>query len=279
MTIWKGKIVERFRDTRDYSAQEQGKPQYDSIDLSPYLQDRSQTARGLFLLHVRAVRYPRNEDSDGSENLGFVPIEDQRLILVTDLGFIVKQTKEGARDVFVQSLRSGEPVVGARIQMIGRNGLPVQAASTDATGHAQLPRPPNELNRQTEKTPLIVLVQKDDDFSFLPLWSRGPPARLFTFRHRRCGKCAVRSDSLELLVHRSGDLSPGRDHTPGADYPHCRLERNACRTSTRSRDYRFAGCVGQSHVADSYRLQRSRKSRIRVSLRRPPERIRRRRFS
>ena len=37
-----------------------GKPRYDSIDLGPYLQDKAQTRRGLFLLRVRAVRYPRN---------------------------------------------------------------------------------------------------------------------------------------------------------------------------------------------------------------------------
>jgi uncharacterized protein YfaS (alpha-2-macroglobulin family) len=166
-----GKIVERFRDTRDYSKQEQGKPVYDNIDLGPYLQDRAQSARGLFLLHVRAKRYPRNEDSDGSENLAFVPIEDQRLILITDLGFLVKQAKEGSRDVFVQSLRSGEPVAGARVQMIGRNGLPVQTSSTDATGHAQLPKPPMDLRRERE--PMMVMVQKDDDFSFLPISSNG----------------------------------------------------------------------------------------------------------
>ena len=164
-----GKIVERFRDTRDYSSQEQGKPLYDSIDLGPYLQDRTQLTRGLFLLHLRATRYPREENSDGSANLGFVPVEDQRLILLTDLGFIVKQSKEGGRDVFVQSLRTGDPVPGARVQMIGRNGLPVQMSTTDATGRAQLPKPPTELRR--EATPMMVLVQKDDDFSFLPFSS------------------------------------------------------------------------------------------------------------
>ena len=166
-----GKIVERFRDTRDYTGQEPGKPRNDSIDLGPYLLDKAQTRRGLFLLRVRATRFPRTEESDGSENLGFTPIEDRRLILITDLGFLVKETKYGGRDVFVQSLRSGEPVADARVQMIGRNGLPVQAAATDASGRAQLPKPGRELNRERE--PMMVLVEKDDDFSFLPLSSNG----------------------------------------------------------------------------------------------------------
>src|SRR5688572_27574715 len=166
-----GKIVERFRETRDYTTQEAGKPRYDSIDLGPYLLDKTQGRRGLFLLRVRSIRFPRTENSDGSENLAFSPIEDKRLILITDLGFLVKETKYGGRDVFVQSLRTGEPVVDARIQMIGRNGLPVQAASTDTGGRAQLPKPAQELNRERE--PMMVLVEKDDDFSFLPLASNG----------------------------------------------------------------------------------------------------------
>ena len=99
------------------------------------------------------------------------PLKTARLILITDSGFLVKRTKDGGRDVFVQSLRTGEPVADARIQMIGRNGLPVQAASTDSGGRAQLPRPPQELRR--EKEPMMVLVEKDDDFSFLPMSSNG----------------------------------------------------------------------------------------------------------
>ncbi len=55
---------------------------------------------------------------------------------MTDLGFIVKQAKDGSRDVFVQSVRSGLPVDGARIEITGSNGQPVLAATTDSTaGH------------------------------------------------------------------------------------------------------------------------------------------------
>ena len=68
-----------------------------------------------------------------------VPLEDTRLILVTDLGFIVKQAKDGSRDVFVQSIRTGLPVDGARVEVVGVNGEPVLAATTDATGRAPLP--------------------------------------------------------------------------------------------------------------------------------------------
>jgi hypothetical protein len=168
-------LVERFVTTRDYGAKPPGRPTYDSIDVGQYMADRSQSRRGLFLLHIREVDTQlagANEggDREGGEAGGYgryERIEDQRLILVTDLGFIVKQAKDGSRDVFVQSISTGLPVDGARVELAGRNGQPAQAATTDASGRAQLPKPPPELRR--ERTPLLLVVQKDADFSFLPL--------------------------------------------------------------------------------------------------------------
>ena len=166
------KLVERFVTVRDYGAKPPGKPTYDSIDVGQYLAGQTQSRRGLFLLHVRHIGRGRpaavdeGGDSEGDGGGGDGPIADQRLILVTDLGFIVKQAKDGSRDVFVQSIGTGLPVDGARVELIGSNGLPVQVATTDAGGRAQLPKPPPELRR--EKTPLLLVVQKDADFSFLP---------------------------------------------------------------------------------------------------------------
>jgi uncharacterized protein YfaS (alpha-2-macroglobulin family) len=162
-------IVERFTAIRDYRGRQPGKPTYDSIDVGQYLQDKAQNQRGLFLLHIRPAppekHAAENEDGgeDGDSSGG---IEDTRLILVTDLGFIVKQSNDGCRDVFVQSISRGEAVSGVRIEVIGRNGEPVAAATTDATGRAQFPKLPK---LQREKAPLLILARKDSDFSFLPL--------------------------------------------------------------------------------------------------------------
>jgi hypothetical protein len=166
-------IVERFTATRDYRGRQPGKPTYDSIDLGQYLQDKAQNQRGLFLLHIRSLPRGQNPqvNEDGGED-GYDPgrIEDSRLILVTDLGFIVKQSNDASRDVFVQSIHSGEAVGGARVEVIGRNGEPVAAAATDSTGRAQFPKLPN---LQREKSPILILVRKDSDFSFLPLRASG----------------------------------------------------------------------------------------------------------
>jgi alpha-2-macroglobulin len=164
-------VVERFSEIRDYSGKQPGKPTYDSINLTDYLQDKAQGRRGLFLLHLRSR--PINNRTTDFNDYGYrrdPGIQDDRLILVTDLGFIVKQANDGSRDVFVESIRNGEPVAGARVELIGRNGEPVMAAVTDAGGRAELP-PAVGLRR--EKAPLLVLAQKGDDFSFMPLRTQG----------------------------------------------------------------------------------------------------------
>jgi uncharacterized protein YfaS (alpha-2-macroglobulin family) len=137
------RIVERFTTVRDYSGKQPGKPSYDSVDLGQYLQGKTQANRGLFLLRIRPA--PPKKDSDQDEepeadNTGDYqgapgPV-DARLILVTDLGFIVKQAKDGGRDVFVQSIRTGLPIEGARIEVSGRNGQAVLAATTDSGGRS-----------------------------------------------------------------------------------------------------------------------------------------------
>ena len=118
------KLVERFTTTLDYSAKQPGKPTYDTIDLGQYLDETTHGQRGLFVLHLRArgtLRQVSDEfDEEGyTEDDGGGGLEDTRLILVTDLGFIVKQAKDESRDVFAQSIRTGLPVEGARIDMIG----------------------------------------------------------------------------------------------------------------------------------------------------------------
>ena len=176
------KLVERFTLTRDYRDNRPGKPIYDSIDLGQYLLDKAQTRRGLFLLHVRSVQ---TDKKSGEEE--FAPyrygrrlpqIEDMRLVLVTDLGFIVKQAKDGTRDVFVQSIRTGEPIDGARVEVIGSNGEPVLAATTDQGGRAQLPK---TTDFKREKSPLMILAQKDADFSFMPFRTAGRTLDLSRF--------------------------------------------------------------------------------------------------
>ncbi len=159
------RLVERVASTRDYSTRQPGRPLYDSIDLGRYLQEQGPQRRGLFLLHLRSIRKPPAGVPSDREELWDGVVQDTRLILVTDLGFIVKRAKDGSRDVFVQSIQTGLPIAGARVDLVGANGLAALSATTDTTGRAQLPAG-HELRR--EKTPQMVIVEKDGDLSFLP---------------------------------------------------------------------------------------------------------------
>ena len=110
-----------------------------------------------FLLRVRAVPRPADRPwRAGRRSVRYQRTDDlrPRLILVTDLGFFVKAAKDGSRDVFVQSIRSGLPVPGARVSLVGQNGLASAQDVTDATGRAHLPAPPRDLAR--EKYPQMV---------------------------------------------------------------------------------------------------------------------------
>lgn len=182
---YQDRVSQRFVGKVELEKLGPGRPQFKSIDLGQYLHSDPDNRRGLFLVQVRPWRKPPPEkkpdpyvdragydDADDGyrrergENEDWGPIVDSRLILVTDLGVVVKRALDGSQDVFVQSIRSGDPVPGATVEVIGINGQPVATASTDEGGVARLPSLKG-LGR--EKAPAYFLVHKGGDYSFLPL--------------------------------------------------------------------------------------------------------------
>jgi alpha-2-macroglobulin len=207
-------LVERFTTKRAYTGRAPGKPVYDSIDVGRYLQDATQGRRGLFLLHLRATTPDAGEsedgesggEGDGGDYEDSPSLEDTRLILVTDLGLIVKLAKDGTRDVFVQSIRTGLPVDGARVEVLGVNGQPVLSATTDAGGRAQLAA---FTNLRREKRPLMVLAQKDADMSFLPFSADGRELDLSRFDTGGIDNAASARDLSAYLYSDRGIYRPG----------------------------------------------------------------------
>lgn len=158
------RLVERMEFIRAFDAVDPAKPIYDAVDLSAYL-DAEGGRRGVFVLRLTPYdpAQPKREYSDypqGAES------GDRRFILVTDLGLIGKRTLDGGQDVFIQSIADGAPVAGAKVEIVGRNGLAVAEAVTDDAGHARFSQT-NELKR--EKTPIMVVASLGNDLSFLPL--------------------------------------------------------------------------------------------------------------
>jgi len=148
-------LTERFEEQRPLQRRAPGKPQYTAFDLAPYLGEGA-SRHGVFLFKVESWD-PARKRSTG--------VEDRRLLLVTDLGLVVKRNADRSHDVFVQAIDAGAPAAGVTVQVLGRNGLAVASATTDAEGHARLPRLDDFKH---EKAPVAFLARRGDDLSFLP---------------------------------------------------------------------------------------------------------------
>jgi uncharacterized protein YfaS (alpha-2-macroglobulin family) len=149
-------ITERFTQVIELPRQAPGKPQYQSLDLGRYL-DAEGGRRGVFLLKSESY------DPVAKRTTGAT---DKRLVVVTDLGILVKRSVDDSQDVFVQSIYSGDPVAGAGVEVIGKNGQPLLTQTTDAGGRAHFP---DLRSFARERQPTLYIVRKGGDTSFLPI--------------------------------------------------------------------------------------------------------------
>ncbi len=150
-------ITDRFTDIRTLQATGPEKAQYTAFDFSPYLKlDSIGKKRGLFFFKVQRWDEKRKRASGAS---------DKRLILVTDLGILVKDNADKTHDVFVQSLNTGKPVANASVEILGKNGIAVHKVLTNNRGRASFP---SFKDLKREKQPVAYLVTKGQDVSFIP---------------------------------------------------------------------------------------------------------------
>lgn len=147
-------IAERFSLPRHISSAGPEKTAYTYLDLSEY--SDAQARRGLFFLRL--------SEWDPIKKTALRQ-HDSRMVMITDMGLLAKKSKNGGQKVFVQSISSGWPVEGAQVQILGKNGLPVAAAETNALGEAHF-GPTDSFVR--EKTPVAYVAKKDGDISFMP---------------------------------------------------------------------------------------------------------------
>lgn len=163
-TLGEDSLVERAEKRVDLPNLDPAKNHYEGIDLTPFF---SPTRHGVFLLSLRTLSdYDKTLSpaetiaNDAGETM------DSRLVVLTDLGVVAKRSLDGTREIFVQSLSSGAPVVGARVRAIARNGETLVSAETDAGGRASLP---TLEGYRREKEPKLLTVQFGEDLSFLPI--------------------------------------------------------------------------------------------------------------
>ena len=125
---------------------------YSSFDLNEYLKDK----KGVFL--IRAY---------GTSAENYYSNTDNRLIIITDLGIVVKDDVNGRHNIFVSDISKEKPVAGAKVEVLGKNGLPILTAETNEEGLAVMP---NFSNFQNDKEAVVYKVSKDGDLSFLPIY-------------------------------------------------------------------------------------------------------------
>lgn len=149
-------LSERFTEKRELDVRTPGRANYTTFDLSKYLNRNSADQKGLFYVKIESYE-PEQKWSRQKY--------DQRFFLVTDLGLLVKDSADNSHDVFVQSTRTGSPVAGAVVRVVGLNGLPVMTATSDAEGHVKFP---SLEDFKREQRPVVYTAQIGNDFSFIP---------------------------------------------------------------------------------------------------------------
>src|SRR4029077_17519223 len=92
-------------------------------------------------------------------------IRDSRFILVTDIGILTKQNANGSHDVFLMSIKEGKPLANAVVDLLGKNGIPLQSAKSDAEGHCAFTSVEKSIR---EKAPVAFVARNGDDVSFIP---------------------------------------------------------------------------------------------------------------
>lgn len=194
---------------------------YSVIDFASALQTQdpsdADASRGLFFLSAEGVEpvedsKKRLEGDDVEDDWKLMDeAQTRRFVLVTDLGLLVKKNADGSRDVFVQSIKTGDPVNGATITVLAKNGEYLLQRTTE-DGHAQLP---DVGSFQREKRPVAILATLGNDLSFLPFER---PDRLIDFsRFDIGGVLASEKEALEaFLFTERGVYRPGDDIHVGA---------------------------------------------------------------
>jgi len=147
------------------------KATFTSFDFSKYLDTIAVNGikNGIFLLTAY--------DKDSTDEVGYYDEDyvyryrracsDKRLILVSDLGLIVKKTDK-SQNIFVQSVKSGNPVSNALVRLIAKNGDVLQEARTNETGYVQFQNFRNRYDDDNALNPCVYTVSILDDFSFMP---------------------------------------------------------------------------------------------------------------
>lgn len=150
-------ISKSFNVIRALPQAGKGKPQYSHFDFTRIIKKDSNKAKGLFYFVAEGWNYAKKRRKG--------PV-DRRFILVTDIGILAKKSVNKEYDLFIQSISNGKPISGASVLVLGKNGLPILSKKSNENGHVRFP---NLKSFKREKSPVVFVVIKGNDLSFLPI--------------------------------------------------------------------------------------------------------------
>jgi hypothetical protein len=141
------------------AVEDKWKANYSAFDFSEHLRKPADggSERGLFFLTARGW--------DPAKKKPISSVSDSRFLLITDIGILTKKNTDGTSDVFLMSIKDGQPVNGATVDILGKNGVPIQTATTGADGHCAFP---SVEKSEREKTPVAFVARNGDDIAFMP---------------------------------------------------------------------------------------------------------------
>lgn len=156
-------IAQTFKTVEDLQVQHNNELIYSSYNFTNDInaKNKDDCKTGLFLFNVSDY-----------ENKN---ICDKRLILITDLGIIVKSSCNDKKDIFIQSIQTGLPIENAKVSLISKNGSELLSAFTDSQGHVEYSSEiiKKYLKERGQYKPIAYVVKQNDDFSFMPFSETG----------------------------------------------------------------------------------------------------------
>src|SRR5207244_10649845 len=165
------------------------KANYSAFDCAEHLRKPADggSERGLFFLTARGW--------DPVKKKPIRSARDSRFLLVTDIGILTKKNTDGTSDVFLMSIKNGQPINGATVEILGKNGVPIQTAQTGADGHCTFP---SVEKSEREKLPVVFVARNGDDVAFMPY---GREDRVLNFsRFEIDGAENIGPDGLDAFV-------------------------------------------------------------------------------
>lgn len=134
-----------------------GHAAYAALDLGAEIARLSGVSSGIALVTLKGIVNGREKAAAS------------RLVVVTDLGLLLKRSGSRDFDCFAHRLSDGAPAAGAVVSILGANGQAVASAAADGSGHVRIP---SLDGLERESRPVAVIARLGSDLAWLPLDDR-----------------------------------------------------------------------------------------------------------